>query len=110
MHAEGRPLTGLKLKPVLIGTRLIAAVVCGAAFSWFASNNADGLEWSIAKVTGGAELESGSAGAHAAAASVQEKTAFLPDYGFKQSEPAAESDRARGRQAAPRARPRPGRR
>jgi cobalt/nickel transport system permease protein len=88
-NAEGRSLAGLKLKPVLIGMA-IAAVACGAAFSWFASNNADGLEWSIAKVTGGAELEGGSAGAHAAAASVQEKTAFLPDYGFKQSEPAAD--------------------
>ncbi|MCJ7670662.1 MAG: PDGLE domain-containing protein, partial [Acidimicrobiia bacterium] len=47
------------------------------------------MEWSIAKVTGGAELESGSAGAHAAA-SVQEKTAILPGYGFKQTEPAAD--------------------
>jgi len=99
-NTEGRPLTGLKLKPVLIGIT-VAAVLCGAALSWFASNNADGLEWSIAKVTGGSELESGSAGARAAAASVQEKTAFLPDYGFKQSDTAAdEAAESRGDTAA----------
>jgi len=99
-NTAGRPLTGLKLKPVLIGIT-VAAVLCGAALSWFASNNADGLEWSIAKVTGGSELESGSAGARAAAASVQEKTAFLPDYGFKQSDTAAdEAAESRGDTAA----------
>lgn len=63
--ATGRSLSGVRLKPVLIGLA-IAAVVCGAALSWFASTNADGLEWSIAKVTGKAEIEGGTA-AHTAA-------------------------------------------
>lgn len=87
--ATGRPLAGVRLKPVLIGLA-VTALVCGAALSWFASTNTDGLEWSIAKVAGTAEIEGGSA-AHSAAASLQKNTALLPDYGFKQSEPAAEA-------------------
>lgn len=88
--ATGRSLAGVRLKPVLIGLA-IAAVVCGAALSWFASTNADGLEWSIAKVTGRAQIEAGTGVAHSAAAAAQKKTAILPDYGFKQGEPSATS-------------------
>lgn len=86
----GRSLAGLKLKPVLIGLA-IAAVVCGAGLSWFASTNADGLEWSVAKVTGGAQIAGGTGAAHTAAASVQEKTALLPGYGLRNAKPAAAS-------------------
>lgn len=86
--ATGRSLAGVRLKPVLIALG-IAAVLCGAALSWFASTNADGLEWSIAKATGRAEVSAGTDAAHSAAASVQGKTALLPGYGFKQSRPAA---------------------
>ena len=39
------------LRPVLLGL-LAAAVVLGGIVSWFASTHPDGLEWSIAKVTG----------------------------------------------------------
>ena len=52
--------------------------------SWFASTNPDGLEWSMAKVSGKEELEAGS-GVHRGLGALQEKTAFLPDYGFKKT-------------------------
>jgi len=39
------------LRPVLIGL-LVAALILGGVVSWFASTHPDGLEWSIAKVTG----------------------------------------------------------
>lgn len=101
--ASGRPLAGLRLKPVLIGLT-VAAVVFGAAFSWFASKNVDGLEWSIAKVTGAGEIEGGSA-THTAAASVQKTTAILPGYGFKPAPPANGAADPAGDAAAPDAAP-----
>jgi cobalt/nickel transport system permease protein len=81
--ADRKPLAGVSLRPVIVGLA-IAAVVAGGALSWFASVNPDGLEWSMEKVTGKLEIE-GAAGAavHATSASLQEKTAFMPDYGFK---------------------------
>lgn len=67
---------------VLIGLA-IAAVIVGGAVSWFASTHPDGLEWAIAKVTGREEVSGINEAAHQKLAAVQEKTAFLPDYGFK---------------------------
>jgi len=80
-RAEGVKLTGVNLKPVLIGLA-VAAIMAGAVFSWFASTNSDGLEWSIAKVSGSSELESKDP-VHATLTRIQESTAFLPGYGFK---------------------------
>lgn len=61
---------------------LVAAVTIGGFVSWFASGYPDGLEWSMEGVAGTAELEA-VGGAYHAAAGIQESTAFLPDYGFK---------------------------
>jgi cobalt/nickel transport system permease protein len=104
--SDRKPLTGVDLKPVLIGLA-IAAVVAGGALSWFASANPDGLEWSMEKVAGSPELES-SGGVHEAAATLQEQTAFMPDYGFKSAaaptgEESAEGagDKAVSEEAAP---------
>jgi cobalt/nickel transport system permease protein len=72
----------VSLRPVLIGLA-VAAVITGAVASWFASAHPDGLEWSIARVTGKEEVAGADAGLHKRLAEVQEKTAFLPDYGFK---------------------------
>ncbi len=58
------------------------ALLVGGGLSWFASANPDGLEWSMVKTAGTAELEAASP-VHAALGGVQESTAFLPDYGFK---------------------------
>lgn len=74
-------LSGVNLRPILVGL-VVASVVAGGVVSWFASTNSDGLEWSIEKVAGTAELESGYA-LHESLAGIQEGTAFMPDYGFK---------------------------
>lgn len=96
-QTEAKP--SAPLAPVLIGL-MAAALVIGGAMSWFASTHPDGLEWSIARVTGKEELAGAQDGLHAKLARLQEKTAFLPDYGFKSSEtePAAE---AAGMEPAP---------
>lgn len=46
-----RNLQARNLRPVLMGL-LVAALILGGIVSWFASTHPDGLEWSIAKVTG----------------------------------------------------------
>ncbi len=98
--AERKPLVGLNLRTVLIGLA-VAATVSGVAFAWFASTNPDGLEWSIAQVTGSEEFAGdASAAIKQASASLQEKTAFLPDYAFKQAE-APEGGAPRARAARP---------
>ncbi|MEJ5259713.1 MAG: energy-coupling factor ABC transporter permease [Anaerohalosphaeraceae bacterium] len=70
---------------------LTAALVLGGAASWFASTHPDGLEWSMARVSGKEELESPEKGIHSSLAQIQEKTAILPDYSFKTAH-AEESD------------------
>ncbi len=70
------------LWPVLACFLVVAAVLGGVA-SWFASTHPDGLEWAIAKVTGKEEFVGAEDGVHGRLASLQKKTAFLPDYGFK---------------------------
>lgn len=77
--------SSLSLKK-LIGIGVILTVVTGGLLSWFASANPDGLEWSIEKVYGKPELPENEKGLHAILKSIQEKTAFLPDYNFKKSE------------------------
>jgi len=72
----------ISLRNLLIGF-VALAVVAGGALSWFASAHPDGLEWSIERVTGKGELPEQEHGVPAALKSLQEKTAFLPDYGFK---------------------------
>jgi cobalt/nickel transport system permease protein len=73
---------GISLRNVLIGF-VALAVVTGGALSWFASARPDGVEWSIGKVTGRGELPEQEHGVPAALKRVREKTAILPDYGFK---------------------------
>lgn len=82
--ASGQALGNISMKKVIIGLA-IAAVVVGGGLSWFASANPDGLEWSMEKTAGTAELESPD-GIHEAFARIQDKTAFLPDYAFKAGE------------------------
>jgi len=71
-------------KKVLIAL-LMTAAVTGAFISWFASTHPDGLEWSISRSTGKEELEPPKSGLYGWLAGVQQKTAFLPDYGFRGS-------------------------
>lgn len=78
------------IRRVLFGL-LVAAVIIGGVLSWFASNNPDGLEWAMFKTAGTEELER-QEDLHVSLADIQKKTAFLPDYGFKQSESGAETE------------------
>lgn len=69
-------------KPVLAGLA-IAAILMGGIASWFASTQPDGLEWSIAQVTGKEEVGGAESGLHHRMAELQERTALLPDYELK---------------------------
>ncbi len=90
--ALNSPMKGVSLRKVLLGLG-IAAVITGGALSWFASSYPDGLEWSMARTSGKEELEAPGDGIHGALASLQEKLAFLPDYGFRPQR-AAENSQA----------------
>jgi cobalt/nickel transport system permease protein len=72
---------GLPIKKVLIVFGVITVLVAGD-LSIFASQYPDGLEWSMEKTAGTTELERNGT-VYKAAANVVEKTAFMPDYGFK---------------------------
>lgn len=61
-----------------------AALVTGGLISWYASEYPDGLEWSMAKVTGKEELE-GTTAIHTSLARIQQRIALLPDYTFRSS-------------------------
>lgn len=61
-----------------------ATVLVGGVVSLYASSNPDGLEWSIEKITSSPEVE-GTSTFHEFIESIQERIAFLPDYGFKNS-------------------------
>jgi cobalt/nickel transport system permease protein len=82
LAAASQPLGNLPMGKILTGL-LAAAVLTGGALSWFASSSPDGLEWSMAKVSGREELENPAKGIHQTLAALQKNIAFLPDYGFK---------------------------
>ncbi len=79
--AIGETLGSIPIKKV-ITVILVAAIMIGGFVSWFASSNPDGLEWSMERTAGTAELEA-SGSVHDFLANIQSKTAFLPDYSFK---------------------------
>lgn len=85
----GEGYGNISFKKVLLGLALVA-VLTGGVLSWFASAYPDGLEWSIFHASGKGELEAPE-GLHYTLAGIQEKTAILPDYGFKLSAEAADS-------------------
>lgn len=66
----------------------VLALVIGGGLSLMASSNPDGLEWSMERVAGSAELEA-EGPAYDTAAAIQETTALLPDYAFQNSDSAA---------------------
>jgi cobalt/nickel transport system permease protein len=85
---SGAALAAPIKKPLMALAAL--TVIIGGALSLFASGNPDGLEWAIGRTTErvlGEERElEAEGGIYDAAASVQEGTAFLPDYAFKDSD------------------------
>lgn len=80
----GETLGSISLKKVISGFAVVA-LFTGCVLSWFASPNPDGLEWSMFRTAGVEELEAND-GIHESLGEVQQKIAFLPDYGYQASE------------------------
>ena len=74
-RASGKRRLGKALAAIALAALLVAG-----SFSWIASSDPDGLEWSIEKTAGQAELDPASDDLHRRAAALQEKTAVIPDY------------------------------
>lgn len=75
----------------LLRVFVIAALVVGGSLSWFASARPDGLEWSMERVAGTAELTS-TGSIHKFFSEIQEKATFLPDYNFKTTDNASSAE------------------
>ncbi|MBF0191597.1 MAG: energy-coupling factor ABC transporter permease [Magnetococcales bacterium] len=71
------------LRPRMLMAVGAVALLTGVVVSWFASTHPDGLEWSIARLTGESELGKPADGAHQTLAQLQERIAPMPDYAFK---------------------------
>lgn len=70
-----------------IGILAVASALLGGLLSLAASSYPDGLEWSVQRLTGVTVLNT-SGEIYQTADSIQEFTALLPDYAFKDSESA----------------------
>jgi cobalt/nickel transport system permease protein len=89
------PQYAASARPLLAGF-LALALFTGGLLSLFAAKDPDGLEWSIARVTGVAEAATRATGVHARLASLQQQTAILPHYAFAQPEGLAADARTAG--------------
>lgn len=97
VKAAGAKEGKCSLKTTIVILAVVVAIV-GGGLSLFASGNPDGLEWSMfGNAESGYSENMGldeesygvSSGAAEVAGSIQEKTAFLPDYAFATSDSAA---------------------
>ena len=97
VNTAGKETGKCSLKTTLVILAVVVAIV-GGGLSLFACGNPDGLEWSMfgnaesgySENMGLDEEDYGvSSGAAEVAGSIQEKTAFLPDYAFANSDSAA---------------------
>lgn len=84
------PAEGSWSLKAVVAAFAVAALLTGGVVSWFASEHPDGLEWSLAGVTGAESLPEPDTAAHRSLARVQERTAFMPDY----AAPVADTDGA----------------
>jgi cobalt/nickel transport system permease protein len=64
----------------LLATLLAAAALTGGVLSWFASDDPDGLEWSIARITESAESPNAQDREDEVLETIQGKTARLPGF------------------------------
>lgn len=69
---------------VLVGM-LVGTVLAGGVLSWFASPRPDGLEWSLARVSGREGVPSAENRVQSVLAAVQARVAFLADYQFRRA-------------------------
>jgi len=74
---------GVSIKRTLAVLMVLALFTAGL-LSWFASTRPDGLEWSIERASHGMAAAD-SQEAASTLETLQEKTAILPDYGFRSS-------------------------
>ena len=81
-NANEQPLSQVPIRNVAISL-LAATVLTGGLLAWYASEQPDGLEWSIEKVAGSPEIESLDQPIHGKLESIQEKTSLMPDYSFR---------------------------
>ena len=97
VKTDGEVKNKCSLKTTIVILAVVVAIV-GGGLSLFASGNPDGLEWSMfGNAESGYSENMGldeesygvSSGAAEVAGSIQEKTAFLPDYAFANSDSAA---------------------
>ncbi len=76
----------------VLAALLIAAALTGGLVSWFASTRPDGLEWSLSRSAVKGELGPPKKSLYSWLAELQERTAFLPDYGFRKPEKTESGD------------------
>lgn len=74
----------ISFKKTIIILGVVVAIIAGVV-SLVASSYPDGLEWSIERITGTTELES-AGNVYDVAGNIQNTTALLPDYAFKNSD------------------------
>lgn len=79
LSARERGESRRRIKAPVIAFAVAAAIVAGA-LSFMASSDPDGLEWSIARVTGGAELPDGHTALAVGSRAIQSATSVMPDY------------------------------
>ncbi len=80
LQAPTRLQTGEKSLRRIGISLLLVTLLTGGFISWYASELPDGLEWSLAQVTGSKELETIPGSPYKIAEELQQKTALLPDY------------------------------
>lgn len=85
------PLGKLPIKNILIGLGG-AAILTGGLISWFASENPDGLEWSLLKATVQQEQHPSSKEDTTTLEKIQRNTTLLPNYNFKEKGQRESSD------------------
>jgi len=95
--ATSRLLAQVPIRKVLIGLGVVT-LLTGGILSWFASSHPDGLEWSIERITGKSEISEPVKGIIPLLGAIQEKSAILPDYGFKSGGP-PQTDEMQGGQS-----------
>lgn len=70
----------------------VLAVITAGLLSWFASSQPDGLEWSIARLSGQIEVATGSSRAHQQLAALQTSTALFANYALASTAGAAKPE------------------
>lgn len=96
LPARTTPLVSGKALAGLLALTLVA----GGCLSWFASAKPDGLEWALTRVGIAPEPAVAEPGLHAALVAVQERTALLPGYAFKERGTAGDPSQALLRERA----------